>query len=264
MAVADIEGAALEIRRARESRVPCGPVTAGFGLRTVEDAYAVQAVNARTWSAGGRRIVGRKIGLTSAAVQAQMGIDQPDFGSLFADMHYADGAVLDSQSLIQPRAEAEIALVLERDCPEPDLSVAALALRVAYLTAAIEVVDSAIADWRIGLLDTIADNASSGVYVLGTECVPLRGTDLRLCGMVMEKNGIVVSTGVGAACLGHPLNAALWLARKMAVLGNMLHAGDVILTGALGPMVSVGPNDSISVEIAGCGVARARFLAGAA
>lgn len=257
---ADIRGAAQAIHAARAAIRACEPIADRFGLKTIDDAYAVQATNVALWKSETRRIVGRKIGLTSHAVQKQLGVDQPDFGVLFADMEHADGALVDRDRLIQPKVEAEVTIVLAEDCPETDLPLSTLIRRVAYACAAIEVVDSAIADWRIGLFDTIADNASSGVYVLGSQHVSIRGLDLRLCGMAMEKNGVLVSTGVGAACLGHPLQAAVWLARKMAQLGQPLLAGELVMTGALGPMVSVAAGDAISAEIGGLGSVRCRFV----
>ena len=256
----DISGAANAIRIARQSVLACEPVAERFGLKTVDDAYAVQAANVVRWLENGRRIVGRKIGLTSRVVQQQLGVDQPDFGALFADMEHADGVAIEHRHLIQPKAEGEIAVLMGEDCPETDLTLSVLSARIAYAAAAIEIVDSAIADWRISLFDTIADNASSGAYVIGSRRRRLSDVDLRLCGMVMEKNGEVVSVGAGAACLGHPLQAALWLARKMAQLGAPLRTGDVVLTGALGPMVAVNAGDLVSVEIDGLGTARCRFV----
>lgn len=216
-------------------------------------AYAVQAINMRHWQAEGRRVVGRKVGLTAKAVQAQLGVDQPDFGVLFADMVIADGGVLRAGAVLQPKAEAEVAIVLAHDLTSPDTSVADVIAATAHAVAAIEIVDSRIADWKITFADTVADNGSSAFYVLGTEAKPLDGLDLYTCGMALEVNGALVSLGAGAACLGHPLEAAAWLARTLAANGEALKAGDVVLTGALGPMVPIAVGDRVEAKIGGLG-----------
>ena len=229
------------------------PLRDGLDPTDIDGAYAVQAINTGHWIAGGRSIVGRKIGLTAKAVQAQLGVDQPDFGVLFNDMHIADGGTLDYAKVIQPKAEAEVALVLARDLDKTDATPADVAAAVDYAVAAIEIVDSRIADWKISFADTVADNGSSAFFVLGSEKKTLDGLDLYTCGMALEINGQLVSLGAGAACLGHPLEAAAWLARTLAARGIPLRAGDIILTGALGPMVTLAPGDQIIARIGGLG-----------
>lgn len=219
----------------------------------LEGAYAVQAINTRYWQDQGRRIAGRKVGLTAKAVQAQLGVDQPDFGALFADMEIPRGGALLSSRVLQPKAEAEIAIVIGSDLTGADLGRAQVEDAVAGVRAAIEIVDSRIADWKIAFADTVADNGSSAFYVLGEETRPLAGLDLWSCGMVLEVNGEVKSLGAGAACLGHPLEAATWLARTLAAQGAPLRAGDVVLTGALGPMVALQPGDDVRATIGGLG-----------
>lgn len=216
-------------------------------------AYSVQAINTRFWASQGRRISGRKVGLTAKAVQAQLGVDQPDFGVLFDDMAIVDGGVLPVTRSLQPKAEAEVAIVMARDLTKPDATAADILANASHAVAAIEVVDSRIRDWKITFADTVADNGSSAFYVLGGEAKPLDGLDLYTCGMAMEVNGAIASLGVGAACLGHPLEAAAWLARTLAANGEGLRAGDVVLTGALGPMVALSPGDRIVVKIGGLG-----------
>lgn len=216
-------------------------------------AYAVQAINTRFWSDAGRRIVGRKVGLTAKAVQAQLGVEQPDFGVLFDDMAIAHGGRLDPGRTLQPKVEAEIAIVLATDLDDVNATAATVAAAVRHAVAAIEIVDSRIADWKITFADTVADNGSSAFFVLGDAPKPLAGLDLYTCGMVMEINGAVASIGVGAACLGHPLEAAAWLARTLAAAGDPLRAGDVVLTGALGPMVALTPGDRVEAKIGGLG-----------
>jgi 2-keto-4-pentenoate hydratase len=240
---------------------PVPPIRDLLPEGTVDTAYAVQEINTKRALDAGRRLVGRKIGLTSLAVQKQLGVNQPDYGMLFADMAIPDGWEMARSQLIQPKVEAEIAFVVGRDMADPELTMADVFRSIEYAVAAIEVVDSRIADWKIGILDTIADNASSGLYVLGNDPRRLTDVDLRLCGMVMELKGEPISAGAGAACLGHPLNSVLWLARTMARMGRPLLAGDTLMSGALGPMAPVVWGDVVEARIEGLGSVRAAFAA---
>lgn len=225
----------------------------------VDGAYAIQEANTRAWLAEGRRLVGRKIGLTSLAVQAQLGVDQPDFGMLFADMAVGDGEPVAAGRLIQPKVEAEVALILGRDLTHERHTYADLIRATDYALPAIEVVDSRIANWNIRFVDTVADNASSGLFVLGSQPRRLGELDLTACAMDMRQGDEVVSRGNGRACLGNPLNAAVWLADVMVRYGRPLQAGDIVLTGALGPMVNAGPGQTFVAEIAGLGSVTAVF-----
>lgn len=216
-------------------------------------AYAVQEANTRFWRKQGRLVVGRKAGLTAEAVQQQLGVDQPDFGVLFADMRIPDGGMLDPARTIQPKAEAEIAFVLDRDLPTPDVDLAAVRAAIGSVHAAIEIVDSRIADWKITFADTVADNGSSAFFVMAEDGLPLDGLDLEGAAMEMTVNGTLASRGIGAAALGNPLNAAAWLARTVAARGDPLKAGDIVLAGALGPMVTLAPGDRVAASIAGIG-----------
>jgi 2-keto-4-pentenoate hydratase len=245
--------------RAAYDGTPIAPLREALTGMTGEDAYAVQEANTRFWLDQGRKPVGAKIGLTARAVQKQLGVDQPDFGTLFADMAVPDGDVVAAGRLLQPKVEAEIAFVLARTPNTDALTTAELIGCVDYALPAIEIVDSRIANWDIKFVDTVADNASSGLFVLGTRPVLLDALDLRLCGMVLEKNGDPTSFGAGAACLGNPLHALGWLAAKMAEVGRPLQAGDVILSGALGPMVPVAPGDAVEARIEGLGTVRVSF-----
>lgn len=249
---------AARLALAEERREPCVPirdaVTAAGGTRSLaETAYAVQRFNVERRIGQGERIVGRKIGLTSVAVQRQLGVDAPDFGTLFASMAIADNQAVSLSRLIQPKVEAEIALVLGRDLHFQRHTVADLVSATAYALPAIEIVDSRIADWNIRLADTIADNASSAMFVLGTRPVALAALNLSECGMSLSEDGQEVSSGSGAACLGNPLNAAVWLADTMARLGTPLRAGDVLMTGALGAMVKVRAGRRYAASIEGLG-----------
>lgn len=245
--------------RAAYGGSPIAPIRSAASGATIEDAYAIQEANTRFWLDEGRTAVGAKIGLTAKAVQKQLGVDQPDFGTLFADMAVSDGDIVAAGRLLQPKVEAEIAFVLSRTPNAAALTSAELIGCVDYALPAIEIVDSRISNWDIGIVDTVADNASSGLFVLGTRPVRLDALDLRLCGMVLEKNGEPVSFGAGAACLGNPLHALGWLAAKMAEVGRPLQAGDIVLAGALGPMVPVTPGDAIEARIEGLGTVRVGF-----
>lgn len=254
-----IHAAAASLREAADRGTPIAPLRESYPSFTLEDAYAVQRLNVDFAVENGARVVGRKIGLTSRAVQAQLGVSEPDFGTLTADMAFGDCEEIPWARLMQPKAEAEIALVLERDLPAERVTVADLILATAYALPAIEVVGSRIAAWNIRIVDTVADNASSSVFVLGGSPKKLDAFDARSCGMVLERGGEPVSVGAGAACLGHPLVAATWLANKMASLGAPLHAGDIVLTGALGPMVEVLAGEVLEARIEGLGSVRAAF-----
>lgn len=256
-----VQKAALRLREAAQARAPCAPVRDLIGSQDVVAAYAVQEIGTKARLAAGARLSGRKVGLTAKAVQKQLGVDQPDYGMLFADMTVSDGDTVAAGRLLQPRAEAEIAFVLGRDLDHEGLTIADAMRAVDYAVCAIEVVDSRIAGWDILIADTIADNASSGLYVLGSRPRRIADLDLRLCGMVAYRNGETVSLGTGAACLGSPLNAALWLAEAMLKAGRPLRAGEVILTGALGPMVAIAPGDRFAIEVQGLGGASVNFAA---
>lgn len=252
MADTDLEAAALRLRDAYSGgAVP--PLRGYLEPTDAVGAYGVQAINTRFWEGQGRRIVGRKAGLTAKAVQVQLGVDQPDFGVLFEDMRVADGGSLDPARCLQPKAEAEIAFVLGADLPSADTTPEEVAAAVATVHAAIEIVDSRIADWKITFADTVADNGSSAFFVLAQQGLPLAGLDLEGAAMEMRIGGAVVSTGIGAAALGNPLNAAAWLARTLAARGEPLKAGDVLLAGALGPMVTLTPGDHVETSVAGIG-----------
>lgn len=256
---AEIESAASALREAQTSGNACGPIRGAFDPLDLKSAYEIQETNVNLAVQAGRRIVGRKIGLTSKAVQAQIGVDQPDFGTLFADMCFADGVEISSSSLISPRCEAEVAIVLNSDLNSDAHTVLDIINATAYALPALEIVDSRIAGWDIRITDTVADNGSSALFVLGSRPVPLSEIDVANVVMTMEKNGEPVSEGNGAACLGNPLNAAIWLADTLSRLQIPLKAGDVVLTGALGPMVPIHPGDSFKATMGALGTVTTSF-----
>ena len=254
-----VEEAARRLSEAWEHRAPTTPIRVLLEPGDIDAAYAVQRINAQARIAAGERVAGRKIGITAKAIQQQLGIDQPDYGVLFArDLLREDQPIL-PDDVMQPRVEGEVALVLEHPLAMERPSVSDVIRATAFALPAIEVLSSRIANWDIGIQDTIADNASAQAVALGGRPCLLRDLDLELGGMTMSKNGELVAFGVTAACLGNPLNAAAWLARRMVEVGLPLQAGDVVMTGALAPMVTVVGGDTVEVRIAGMGAVRAAF-----
>jgi len=237
------------------------PLTERHPGITIEDAYHVQQRMTGRRRQAGARVVGKKIGVTSQAVMDMLGVYQPDFGYLLSDMVYAPGEAIPMSGLIQPKAEGEIAFILKKDLKGPGVGVSEVLAATEAVTTCFEIVDSRIRDWKIKIQDTVADNASCGVFVLGDRLVSPRGLDLRTCGMVFEKNGELLGTGAGAAALGHPANAVAWLANALGAHGAALEAGEVILSGALAAMTPVKAGDSLQVSIGGIGGCGVRFIA---
>lgn len=255
----ELSDAASALREAARTGEYISPLRERFPHLDGPSAYAIQKLNTDLRLSNGGRVVGCKIGLTSPSVQAQLGVDRPDFGLLFDDMAYGDSQPVPMATLQQPRIESEIAFVIGRDLAIGNPTLVDVMRSIDCVLPAMEIVGSRIAGWNIKFVDTVADNASSSAYVLGTTPRKLDTIDLRLCGMVMSRRGEVVSSGAGAACMGHPLNAVVWLARTMAGLGRPLRAGDLVLSGALGPMVAVHPGDAFETRIHGLGSVRAIF-----
>lgn len=241
------------------TRQPIDPLIATYEDMALEDAYEIQLLQIRARLAQGAVIKGHKVGLTSAAMQKQLGVDQPDYGHLLDDMFYLEHAPIPVDRFLQPRLEPEIAFVLKKPLKGPGVTVADAIGAVDYVLPALELVDSRIRDWKIGILDTIADNASSGAVILGSRPTPLDAVDLRLTGCVLTKNAQVVATGAGGAVLGSPINSLVWLANTVGALGTTLEAGAVILPGSCTSMVPVGPGDTVTATFAGLGSVTARF-----
>ncbi|MEE2030521.1 2-keto-4-pentenoate hydratase [Rhodococcus chondri] len=254
-----LSAAAERLIDATRTAVPCSPVRDLLGETDIDLAYAVQQQLTEHKLAGGARIVGRKIGLTSPAVQQQLGVNRPDFGVLFDDMDVSGLDEVPSDRLLQPKAEAEIAFVLSADLDDDDLDLDKVRAAVDYAVAALEIVDSRVAGWDIKITDTVADNASSGLYVLGSHRVSLADFEPIDATMRMYVDDELVSEGDGAACLGDPLNALLWLARTAREFGQPLTAGQVVLSGALGPMVPAPPGVTVRAEISTLGTVIAPF-----
>ncbi|WP_329279863.1 2-keto-4-pentenoate hydratase [Streptomyces sp. NBC_01451] len=252
------EAAARLTGAARDHR-PCAPVRDLLGASDIGLAYAVQQRVIGDRIAAGARVVGRKIGLTSESVQRQVGVDRPDFGVLLDDMDVSGLPEVPSARLLQPRVEAEIAFVLAADLDDDDLDIERVRAAVGHAVAALEIVDSRVSDWDIAITDTVADNASSGLFVLGAEHVGLKEFEPRDVTMRLYADGELASEGTGAACLGDPLAALLWLARTAREFGDPLRAGQVVLSGALGPLVPTPPGSTVRAEMSGLGPVTAIF-----
>ncbi|MDV6270280.1 2-keto-4-pentenoate hydratase [Rhodococcus globerulus] len=255
----DIAAAADRLATAAATGVPCAPVRDLIGSEDLVAAYAVQRRVDEIRRNAGAVVVGRKIGLTSVAVQQQLGVDQPDLGVLYADMDFTGSDSIPMDRLIQPKVEAEVAFVLGADLVDGPLDNAQVRDAIEYSVAAIEICDSRIESWDIKFGDTVADNASSGVYVLGTERHTLAEVEPADVVMSMSVDGTEVSTGVGTACLGDPIEAVVWLARTARELGQPLTAGQVILSGALGPMAPVVAGNVVTVNVSGLGSVTTSF-----
>jgi 2-keto-4-pentenoate hydratase len=251
--------AAMRLLAAYESRNAIAPLTDTYAGMTLDDAYAVQLMQVEALTARGRTVRGHKVGLTSVAMQELLGVDQPDYGHLFDDFFRAEHEPIPMAPFLQPRIEPEIAFVLKAALQGPGVTVDQALAAVDFVLPSLEIVDSRIRDWKIGLFDTIADNASSGAVVLGSSPSPVAAVDLSLTECVFTRNGEVAGTGTGGAVLGSPVNALVWLANTVGARGVALEAGHVILPGAVCAMVAVAPGDTFTATFSGLGSVTATF-----
>ena len=251
--------AAAALLDAYDTKVAIPPLVQTYPGMTTEDSYAVQQLQIERRLSEGRTIKGHKVGLTSAAMQRQLGVDQPDYGHLLDDMFLLEHAPIPSSIYLQPKIEPEVAFVLKRRLSGPGVTVPEAISAVDYVQPALEIIDSRIENWKIGIVDTIADNASSGGLVLGSRPTRLEDVDLRLVGCTLLRNGQVVATGAGGAVLGSPLNSLVWLANTVGALGVTLEAGHVILPGSVTAAQPVAPGDTYAAVFAGLGTVTARF-----
>ncbi|MCW8833648.1 MAG: 2-oxopent-4-enoate hydratase [Colwellia sp.] len=250
-----------ELYDAMRLRQPIRPFTERFDDFTIDDAYHVSLRMVERRVQSGERIIGKKIGVTSKAVQNMLNVYQPDFGYLTDSMAYSEGEEMPiSKLLMQPKAEGEIAFILKKDLMGPGVTNADVLAATDCVIPCFEVVDSRIENWQIKIQDTVADNASCGLFILGDKAISPRKIDLTTCGMVVEKNGSIISTGAGAAALGSPINCVTWLANTLGKFGIPLKAGEVILSGSLVPLEPVKAGDHMSVSIGGMGSASVRFV----
>jgi 2-oxopent-4-enoate/cis-2-oxohex-4-enoate hydratase len=249
-----------ELYQAMVKREAVSPLTSRGEDITIDDAYHISLRMLERRLADGASVIGKKIGVTSKAVQNMLNVHQPDFGYLTDDMVFNSGEVMPiSDRLIAPRAEGEIAFILKKNLNGPGITNADVLAATECVMPCFEIVDSRIQDWKIAIQDTVADNASCGLFVLGDQAVSPRKVDLGTCGIVVEKNGSVLSAGAGAAALGSPVNCVTWLANTLGEFGIPLKAGEVILSGSLVPLEPVKAGDYMRVEIGGIGSASVRF-----
>ncbi|UGT63098.1 2-keto-4-pentenoate hydratase [Nocardia asteroides] len=253
-----IEAAAARLAAAAATGIPCAPIRDLIASDDLASAYAIQQRNLAALLAGGRTVVGRKIGLTSPAVQRQLGVEQPDFGVLLDDFDCSGDAEVDFGRLLQPRIEAEIGFTLAADITGP-ITAAEAPGYVRTVHAALEIVDSRVANWDIAFADTVADNASSGLYVLGASLPVADAPDLEQVTMVLTSGGEQISAGRGTDCLGSPWAALAWLANTAREFGSPLRAGEIVLSGALGPLAPVAPGATYRAELSGIGSVTATF-----
>ena len=251
--------AAQELSDAYRTRTPVEPLSSRFPDMTLADAYDIQLRQIQARRDAGRRVIGHKVGLTSAAMQRQLGVDQPDYGHVTDDMLFLEHVPVASDAYLQPRIEPEIAFVLKRPLSGPGVTVAEAIAAIDFVLPALEIIDSRIRDWRIGILDTIADNASSGGIVLGSTPARVHDVDLRLSGCIIHRNGEVAGTGAGGAVLGSPLTSLVWLANTLGALGISLAAGQFVLPGSQTAAMPVAPGDVFTATFAGIGSVTTRF-----
>lgn len=253
------EEAAAQLSSAYRSGTPIAPLSTTFENFDTEDAYRVQQLQTEGWVRAGRSIVGRKVGLTSAAMRAQLGVDQPDYGVLLEDTEYPSGSTVAVDAFISPRVEPEIAFVLASALTGPGVTVDDAVAAIDHVRASLEIIDSRIADWRIGLVDTIADNASFGGFVLGDTVLLVGGLELADVACSLARNGVEVHSGVADAVLGSPINALVWLANTLGERGISLEAGQVVLPGSITAAVPVRAGDTFTAHFAGIGIVGITF-----
>jgi 2-keto-4-pentenoate hydratase len=254
----DHQRVATALADAYETRSPVEPPSASWAM-TLDDAYSVQAIQVQRWVDRGASVKGHKVGLTARAMQKMLGVDQPDYGHLLDTMFLASGERVDATRFLQPRVEPEIAFVLGRDLAGPGVTPVDVVRATDFVVASLELIDSRIRDWKITLVDTIADNASSGAVVLASRPVLPGAIDLRLTGCTLHRDGMLVTTGAGGAVLGDPARAVAWLANVLAATGETLRAGDVVLPGSCTAAVPVSPGESVRAEFAGIGAVHISF-----
>lgn len=254
-----IEQLAQELSRAEASRTPIAPLTARHPDLTVEDAYRVQMVNVERRLAAGARIVGKKVGLTSRAMQQFLGVGEPDFGHIFDDMVFPEDAPLPLDAFLQPKIEAELAFVLGEDLAGPGVTQTDVLRVCAGVVPSFEIIASRIADWKFKIQDTVADNGSSAGLVLGSRLFPVGAVDLKYVGLVFERNGAIMETAAAAAVMGHPALAVAWLANKLGSMGSGLRRGEIVLAGSLTKALEIRPGDVFTATFGGLGAVKAVF-----
>ncbi|MBI2710136.1 MAG: fumarylacetoacetate hydrolase family protein [Actinobacteria bacterium] len=255
----DLQAAADALARAQAERAPIAPLTETFADLDVTAAYEIQLEGISRRLAGGDTVEGHKVGLSAKAMQRMLGVHEPDYGHLLASMFLHESDAVAVERFCQPRVEIEVAFVLGRPLVGPGVTVADVIRATEFVLPSLEIVDSRIADWRIALPDTIADNASSGAVVLGGSPTRLTDVDVRLIGATLRSNGELRETGASGAVLGNPAVAVAWLANKVAAFGVALEAGHVIMPGSCTRMIPVAPGDAVTAEFDRLGAVSACF-----
>ncbi|MFS0646451.1 2-keto-4-pentenoate hydratase [Siminovitchia sp. 179-K 8D1 HS] len=250
---------ALELFNAEETRKEVSPLTERDPSLTVQDAYQIQLETVKLKIEQGKTVIGKKVGLTSVAMQKMLNVDEPDYGHLFDDMRIENGSTIDITEMIAPRVEAEIGFMLSDDLVGPNVTYLDVLLATEYVVPTLEIIDSRIADWKIKLIDTVADNGSSAKVVIGERYSTLENSDLRTAGMALYKNEELIATGSGAAALGHPAEAIAWLANKLHEFGIMLKKDELILPGALSAALAVEAGDHVKADFGSFGSVSVTF-----
>lgn len=250
---------AESLRQAEKNRKAVAPLTERHPSLSIEDAYSIQMLNVDARLKAGGKIIGKKVGLTSKAMQDSLGVNEPDFGHLFADMVQAEEVPLSISAYLQPKIEAELAFILGEDLKGPGVSIADVLRASAGVMASFEVIDSRVADWKIKIQDTIADNGSSAGLLLGAELFPVSACNLKYVGLVLEKNGKIIDTAAGGAVLGHPAASVAWLANSLGSMGTTLRKGEIILSGSFTKAYPVAPGDNFSAHFGGLGSVKISF-----
>lgn len=255
----DCKKVAQELYKAEKGNYQVPTISAENADMSIEDAYAIQLENVARKKEDGEKIIGMKVGLTSKAVQKLLGVNEPDYGHLTNKMLLLEGEICSMSDLIQPKVEGELAFCLKKTLKGPGVTIADVYNATDYVIPAIEIVDSRIKDWKIKLADTIADNGSSAKLMLGGKMTPIEKVDMRLIGMMLEKNGEVVSTGTGAEVWGNPAAAVAWLVNKLSEFDIALEAGNIVLSGAVTAMETVQAGDIFTVSFQGMGSVTVKF-----
>ncbi|WP_148359045.1 2-keto-4-pentenoate hydratase [Peribacillus simplex] len=254
-----LEALADKLIEAERSKQPLDPLTQQYPELSVTDAYQIQIKVMEKKRTEGRWVIGKKVGLTSVAMQKMLGVNEPDYGHLLDDMEVKDGEKVKISDMISPKVEAEIGFILGQDLVGPKVTYLDVLMATKYVVPTIEIIDSRITDWKIQLIDTVADNGSSGKVVVGNKMSTIDGLNLRSVGMALYNNEELVATGSGAAALGHPAQAIAWLANNLHEFGIQLKAGELILPGALSGALTVKQGDTISAHFGPLGSVSVAF-----
>jgi 2-oxopent-4-enoate/cis-2-oxohex-4-enoate hydratase len=252
---------AQELFDAQNKRLAVAPLITRHPELTIDDAYQISLKTLALRKQAGEKVIGKKIGVTSEAVQKMLNVHQPDFGFLTNTMHHPDGSniSLKKSNLIQPRAEGEIAFCLKHDLQGPGVTAQQVLDATDWVAPCFEIVDSRISDWKITIVDTVADNASCGVFVIGDQHTDPKTLDLAKAKMAIHRNGKPAGSGIGAAVQGHPAQAVAWLANTLGEYGIEFKKGEIILSGALAPLIDAKAGDEFSMEIKGLGKCSVSF-----